>query len=225
MRFCLCVLVMICPLSSCPAQAGAWLREKGAGFASISFAATYFLDTEQKTYLEYGVRDDLTLGADIAIIGDQFGNAGGYATLFLRRPIGGTDSPHRWAYELGVGAAWAPEIVTPYIKTGLSWGRGIQIRETYGWVTVDASVSWDLMYGVHVTKVDSTVGLTFNDTFAGMLQLYTANVQNENFATIAPSLLISPSKDDSAYRFQVGTETLFGDIEASAIKIGLWREF
>ena len=46
-----------------PAQGGAWLREKGTGFTSTTVNVTRNYDIAESTFMEYGVRDDLTLGS------------------------------------------------------------------------------------------------------------------------------------------------------------------
>lgn len=56
-----------------------------------------------------------------------------------------------------------------------------------------------------------------------MLQLYTAHVADQSFATIAPSLIFNPKR--SKFSIQVGSESQLGNWKNSALKLGLWREF
>jgi hypothetical protein len=205
------------------ADAGAWLREKGTSFTSVSFSATWFRDTANTSYLEYGLRDDLTIGADIGYMTSRTGAQSGYGTIFIRRPLGQSDGPNKWAYELGVGTTWVDNLISPHLKTGVSWGRGIKVREKYGWVAVDASVSWDVTSGRHLAKVDSTVGFNFTEVTTGMVQLYLAHVDRKTYASIAPSIVIKPRK--GKFRFQIGAESTLGHSENTALKLGLWREF
>ncbi len=223
MRPFLWLTILILPFLATAANAGAWLREKGSSFTSISFSATWFGDTANSSYLEYGVRDDLTLGTDIGYSNSTLGIQSGYGTIFLRRPIGKNAGPNKWAYELGVGAAWINDIVLPYVKTGLSWGRGFTIHEKSGWIAVDASVTWELSLGNRLTKIDTTVGVNFTDVTTGMVQLYLADLANDSYASIAPSLVFKPRK--GKFRIQIGAETQLDNFDNPALKLGIWREF
>ncbi|AXI48086.1 hypothetical protein C1J03_20040 [Sulfitobacter sp. SK012] len=204
-------------------QAGAWLREKGSTFTSISFTSTWFLETANATYLEFGVRDDLTLGIDANIYRSPIQGQAGTVTLFLRRPLGDRDGKHRWAYELGVGADWIGDVIIPHVRTGISWGRGFSLGEKNGWMAVDASVNWDLGQGLHLTKIDSTLGLSLSDRFSGMLQVYLGSVGGESYGTLAPSFIFAPRK--TKFKLQLGAEARVGAFENTGLKIGLWREF
>ncbi len=217
------VLLLWCQCLVGPALAGAWLKEEGKGFVSTSFSATYFRDIAIETYAEYGVRPDLTLGLDVGFYTLRDGSDHGFATLFMRRPLGNSDGPNRFSYELGVGAAWIAEDVTPHVKTGISWGRGLQIREQSGWVNVDASVTWDLGHDQHLSKIDATVGLNFTEQTAGMLQLYLAHLDSETYSTLAPSLVVAPKW--AKFRIQMGALAPLEDLDNTAIRIGIWRDF
>ncbi|MGJ5621478.1 hypothetical protein [Sulfitobacter sp. MF3-043] len=214
---------LICSFWATGTDAGAWLREKGTSFTSVSFTSTWFRDTTNTSYLEYGWRDDLTIGTDIGYATSSQGTQSGYGTIFVRRPLGKNNGPNKWAYELGVGAAWVDYIAIPYLKTGVSWGRGFTFRDTPGWASVDASVSWALTTSHHLAKVDTTVGLNFTSVTTGMLQLYLAHLDRETYASIAPSVVIKPR--NAKYRLQIGADSQLGNPEYTAIKIGLWREF
>ncbi|MGC1497167.1 MAG: hypothetical protein WA790_15250 [Sulfitobacter sp.] len=205
------------------AHAGAWMREKGTSFTSLSFTTNYFLETTNASYLEFGWRENLTIGADIGYATNSQGIQTGYGTLFIRRPLGPNKGQNKWAYELGVGAAWIGDIVLPHLKTGVSWGRGLQIKDMNGWMAIDASMTWDVSYGQHIAKVDSTVGVNFTEITTGMVELYLANLNSKTYATIAPSLVFKPRK--GKYRFQIGAESPLGEVENTALKLGLWREF
>lgn len=223
MRFGVLFSVLIWSFWGTNADAGAWLREKGTSFTSFSYSVTWFRDTANSSYVEYGLRDDLTIGVDIRTETSGLGSQSGFGTLFIRRPLGPNEGENRWAYEIGLGAGWIDEIIFPYLKTGVSWGRGIQLREKYGWVAVDASMAWDVTASRHLAKIDSTIGLNFTDVTTGMVQLYLSHLDRETYGSIAPSLVIKPGK--SKFRYQIGAETQFGNYENTALKIGVWREF
>ena len=63
----LCITLLILSQAAAPmAQAGAWLRESGTGFVSLSFGATQFSETTNAAYIEYGLSDATTIGLDIS---------------------------------------------------------------------------------------------------------------------------------------------------------------
>lgn len=223
MRFAVTIILILVTVVPGRACAGAWLREQGTSFTSVSFSATYFRDISNSTYLEIGVRENLTLGADIGYSTDRFGQQSGDATLFFRRRIGTSTGPNKWAYEIGAGATWAGDLILPHFKTGLSWGRGIQLKERHGWMSVDATVIWDLGNGQHQSKLDTTVGLNFSDTATGMVQLFLGNLSGETYGTLAPSLILKPKKRN--FRIQFGFEAPLDSVENTSVKLGLWREF
>jgi len=206
-----------------PAQAGPWLREKGTTFTAVSVTGTYYLDTGNQTYLEYGLSDKTTFIADIAMINLRNAGSGGAATLSLRRALSKPDAPTKWAYELGIGTGWVGNETLPHLRTALSWGRGVTLREKSGWMTAEASVIWDMTHQLHLTKFDATLGLNFTEVTSGMIQLYTAHIDGASTATLAPSFVFKP--DFTQFQFQIGTESELGNARNSALKIGLWREF
>ncbi len=205
------------------AAAGPWLREKGSAFTAVSFTGNYYLETGTQTYLEYGLTEKTTLVADLGFSHQHFLEETGYATVSIRRAITARNAKSKWAYELGAGAGWIGSTTLPHLRTGLSWGRGVEWGKKSGWMTVEAAVIWDLTFAQHVTKIDTTLGINFTDVTSGILQLYTANVLNQTIGTIAPSLTFSPKQ--KKFRIQIGSESQIGNWENSAIKIGLWREF
>lgn len=217
------IFVVLLMVLSLPANAGPWLREKGSVFTSVSVATTYNLDMGNQTYLEYGATEKTTLIVDVGILRPRLNPNAGYATLSFRRALSAPDATSKWAYELGFGAGWIGSETAPLLRAGLTWGRGMQWGDKSGWATVDASMIWEFGYDRHATKVDATVGVNFTDVTTGMLQLYTAHVDSDTIATIAPSLVFNPKA--SKFRIQVGTESQIGQIKNTALKIGLWREF
>ena len=219
-----CVLMTLISLTFAGnAQAGPWLREKGTTFSAVSMSATYYLDTSNQTYLEYGITDKTTLVGDLSMVRLRYAPQSGYATVSLRRALSKPDATSKFAYELGVGVGWIGSYTLPHVRTGLSWGRGINWGETSGWATIEASAIWDLTYAQHVTKLDMTIGLNFTDVTKGMLQVYTADIAGVTVATIAPSLVFSPR--ERKFSIQVGAESQIGNIHNSALKLALWREF
>ncbi|MEQ6250542.1 hypothetical protein ABMC89_16755 [Sulfitobacter sp. HNIBRBA3233] len=206
-----------------PALAGPWLRDRGDGFSAYTFASNANYDTATQTYLEFGLTDTTTIGADIGFVRPRYGFQGGYATLFMRRALSKPDAVSKWAYEIGVGANWAADLVLPHFKTTLTWGRGLSFADKTGWTTVDAAVIWDPVYALHVAKLDGTLGINFSDKVAGMMQVYMVHANGASAATLAPSIIFSPA--DSKFRFQIGTETAVGNVRGTVLKLGLWHNF
>lgn len=210
-------------LSPCMADAGAWLREKGSSFSSTAFTITPDQDIANSSYLEYGLRPDLTLGADVRVGRDPSGVQDGFATLFMRRALNDPAKDNKWAYELGFGATWDDTVVEPHVKAGLSWGRGLQWGERYGWMSVDSSIRWDITTSRGTTKIDSTIGMGFTEVTTGMIQLYLSDFDGNSTASIAPSLILQPR--GKKFRVQVGAEAPLDDTDNTALKLGLWRDF
>lgn len=223
MRLCITIILTFCLCAATSAHAGPWLREKGSTFSSVSVSGTYLRDFGTATYLEYGLWDSMTIGADINTTTSGEGARSGFATLFLRRPLGPNKGAHRWAYELGVGAAWEDEIILPHIKTGISWGKGYSLREKNGWMTVDASVKWNLSGGDTAAKVDATMGMNFSDRTTGIVQLYLTHLDQKFYATLAPSVVLKPRK--RKLKIQIGAEIPSEDTKNTALKLSIWREF
>ena len=219
-RFLITILMTLLPA---PVQAGPWLRDKGSSFMAVSVAATFYLDTGTQTYLEYGLTDKTTVIADVGIVRPRFGSHGGYTTVSMRRALTLPDAKSKWAYELGVGVGWIGSQTLPHARTALTWGRGMTWGDKSGWATVDAAVIWDLANSLHVTKIDATVGVNLTDITAGMLQIYTAHIDDQSIATFAPSLVFKPK--NAKFRIQIGAESEIGRAHNTALKIGLWREF
>ncbi len=223
MRVVLILIIALMLAAPSVAPAGPWLREKGTTFTATSFTINYFRDQLSTTYIEHGLRDDLTIGADIGFVTSRTGVRGGYATAFMRRPLSWGNEANKWAYELGAGAAWSDTFVLPHVKAGLSWGRGINMRDSSGWTVVDASVTVDVNDGAYLAKVDATMGLKFTEVTTGMLQLYLTHLEGETFTAISPSLVFQPKQ--SRFKLQVGFETPSENFDDTALKIGLWSEF
>ncbi len=223
MRLWVALIMIMCLCAATAAQAGPWLRKKGSLFTSISVTGTAMGDFGNSTYLEYGWRDAMTIGLDASLNNNRLGERSGFGTVFLRRALGPNKGKNRWAYELGVGSAWVSELMLPHVKGGVSWGRGIEMWDRNGWMTVDASIRWDVSGDAHLTKVDTTVGLNFTDVTTGMVQLYLSRQNSNIFATFAPSVVIKPRK--AKFRIQFGSEIPMDNVENAALKLGIWREF
>lgn len=213
--FLLIVLMMLAN----PALAGAWMRGTGTGF--LSFGPVYEESgrVDGSFFIEYGLRPKLTIGAkfDADMTQQQIGD--GTAFLFLRRPIEVGERSFQLAYEVGIGSTLGREYV-PLILTGLSYGRGFQIGEYYGWLALDGSVEWSLGDTTDTAKLDTTVGLTLSDTFKVMVQVFYTQTEEASATTLAPSVVWQPRPDRLS--FQLGIEA---ERDVLAVKFGIWQTF
>lgn len=143
----------------------------------------------------------------------------------MRRSLSAKERVNKLAYEIGVGGTYGGpnRDMIPHVKTGLSWGRGINLRRKSGWLSVESGVLWNLDNYNHVTKLDTTVGLNFSDLTTGILQLNLANQADETFGFFEPSLVFSPK--NSGLKVQLGLSTPLGSVEKTSFKIGFWHEF
>jgi hypothetical protein len=205
------------------AHAGAWLREKGAGFISLSFGATQFSETTNALYVEYGLSDKTTIGLDVSAFTNALNVRNGIGNLFIRRRLGPSNRPDKWAYEIGVGGIWGNERQLPTFKTGISWGRGYDLDGRAGWINLDGAFIYEPLQGQHITKLDATLGMELGDVLSGILEVNMSYQNNDTFGAVEPSLLIRPR--GSKFNFKVGAQIPFNEQEKSALKLGIWRKF
>ncbi|WP_318328264.1 hypothetical protein [Sulfitobacter sp. D35] len=207
-----------------PVLAGAWMREEGTGFFSSSIEHDGKEQGNASTYLEFGARPDLTVGADLSIELFPESTSTSYAGFFLRRPLGNAEGTHRWAWRLGAGVAWDMEVTQPYLETGLHWGRGIELWQRYGWAAIDGTIKWETMTGDQIVKLDSTLGLGVSERLKGMMQLFLEYDQETTVTKVAPSVLWEP-EGFGGFTFQFGAVIESGAEDRPTLKLGIWREF
>lgn len=201
-----CLWPMVCP-------AGPWLREEGAGFFSASTLMNENLSADHSLYIEYGLRPKLTLGAKVeARTALQRFEDPSYV-IFLRQPLNNEDGKLLFAYDLGVGQ----RDKQTFLRLGFSLGRGIKWGKRYGWAVLDTSLDLgrDPLF-----KADATLGLTLNDRWKAMAQLFATQTDGSTDLTLAPSVVWTPKGSKTSY--QLGLE--FAK-DQNAIRLGLWRDF
>lgn len=205
------------------APAGPWLREKGKGFAAASSSVTAEKDVSGAVYLEYGLRADITLGADLFYGIDRTLQQSGSGIVFLRFPLSQPDATHKWAWHIGLGARSLNTVITPAVEAGLSWGRGIKLGERYGWAVIDSSINVPGSDLERRLKLDGTIGLGFTDHIKGMAQVFLTHQGGEVFAKVAPSLLVIPGKGGTT--IQLSAEIPVSGGGDTQFKLGIWRNF
>ncbi|WP_299367686.1 hypothetical protein [uncultured Tateyamaria sp.] len=216
MRLPLLLMLMILPV---PVLAGAWLQEEGRVF--LSYGATYQDDgrLDGSLYGEYGLRPKLTLGAKVDIDMTDGRSGDGTVVIFARRPVGRTDRPSRFAFEIGIGSTFG-DVSDPLVRTGLSFGRGLTVRDKNGWLAIDAAVDWAVDDGTDTYKLDSTFGVSLTDRMKVMMQVFISNAGSSTTTTLAPSVIWQPDAKTPSY--QLGVEA---DDDTVAVKFGIWRSF
>lgn len=195
------------------AIAGPWLRDAGKGFFSASSKIDQTLQTETALYLEYGLRPKLTLGAKVDMAMTPQGSNDISFLAFMRRPIGPRDRKMLYAYDLGLGY----RDQAPSARLGLTLGRGIKLGKRYGWAVLDTSID---LGQEPLFKADATVGLTLNDRWKTMAQIFVSHEANITEVTFAPSVIWSPKTGKPSY--QAGLESKEGEL---GLRLSLWRDF
>lgn len=222
MRAAILALVLTCATTS-DTQAGAWLREAGAGFASASVSANNNQDTRSQFYGEYGLSERITLGLDVDYGFEVTGRDEGTGTVFLRFPLGPTDRTHKFAWHVGLGARYQNLEFYPAAEVGLSWGRSLKVGERWGWANIDTRLNTSQSPIDTRLKLDGTIGLTVNPYVKVMAQVFNTFQGGDTFVSIAPSVLFTLPESKTTLQFSAeipavgGGETFF--------KLGLWRDF
>ncbi|MEP4196955.1 MAG: hypothetical protein ABJL99_15115 [Aliishimia sp.] len=220
-----CLLVgYLFVVSTSPCFAGAWPREKGTAFVATDFVVSEQSDgehqSEQALYLEYGATEKLTLGLSVSY--NPSSSAEGH--VFLRFPLANKERPSVTALEFGLGAKSVDAVTyDTFLKTGLSWGRGVELYDKNGWINVDNVLLWDVDAGNHRLKVDATLGLNLTERIKVLGQSFIEVSQTSESLTLMPSVVVGFKSGKT--NLMVGLETKFGDGARKAVKFGLWNEF
>ncbi|KIN63328.1 hypothetical protein Z946_2198 [Sulfitobacter noctilucicola] len=223
MRFGWVLILAVWMMSVSTASAGAWLREEATGFVSLSFGATQFSETTNGLYLEYGVSPKTTVGLDISTFTNSQNVRNGFGNLFLRRALGPSDKPSKFSYEIGIGGLWGNEMQRPTLKSGLSWGRGFQVKDRNGWVNIDGAFVYEPTLGEHITKLDGTLGIGFSQLTTGLFEVNISHQNEELYGAFEPSVLFKPAK--SLFQIKVGAQIPFEEQKKTALKLGIWHNF
>ena len=214
--------VWICIALSGSAAAGAWLREKGRGFLSLS-ATGYRIDgqveLEKALYAEWGAFDRLTMGLDI---NDKAGITG-HALVFARHPIRDFGAYGRLAAEFGLGGHhWQNDWSAMY-KATLSYGKEIKTGWGHGWIALDAAYERRMGSPEPAYKLDFTAGLSSERLFDPLLQIETTRIPGGPlYWTVRPSVMITGKENVT---WLIGLERKSAIPGTIGLRFSLWRNF
>lgn len=213
--------VLTCLFAS-SAQGGAWPRKQGDGFASLSMRLGWPQDMGTWTsmdptndystlYVEYGLTDRLTFGADIG----HSVSGSGKTVLFFQWPVRQSAKGAQVSAQFGFGIISSQRIIRP----GLSVGWGLK----NGWLSIDSVAESYVDRGRTDFKLDMTWGRNLPKDRKLILQVQTGQPDGRDpFVRVAPSLVLplrGPAKLETGV-----TWGLTGDA-SMGLKIGVWTDF
>jgi hypothetical protein len=215
------------------AEAGAWPREEGTAFVSLSNIVTTgsglrLFPTDDlhyygSLYAEYGLRPELTVGLDAAFgLGDGERLAAGLLTL--RRPFWRNETGQIAAAEIGLGFRdHSIDGIEARIRPGLSWGKGFESRWGGGWAGIETSLEWRVPSNDFVAKADVTLGIRPSERAMLILQIQSGHYGEDGaLVTLAPSAVWRIGETSHV---QLGVNaTLLGE-DAVGVKLANWFSF
>ncbi len=224
--------------SAVAVHAGAWPREKGRTFVSVSqsvstgtltlLAPTLELSSYTSLYAEYGLTDKLTVGL-IAGRGGDIGAGRSESDLtsflaFARYPVWSDDGGHRVAVDLGFGTIDdETDGRQQRIRPGVAWGYGFESRWGGGWLGIESSLDYRTPTGDTAFKADVTAGIKPDDRYMYIFQVQSGHYPNsEPLVRIAPSVVRKVSK---RFHLQLGGFAgALGDDSVGAT-LSVWASF
>ncbi len=216
------VAIWIYVLSASPALSGAWLREKGSGFASATITQRTghgVWSSELGYYADYGLTSLVTLGIDL----NDNDNLSGHALVFVRIPLGQTSRRHHMAVELALGASHYLNSWVPMQKVTLSYGRAFDSNWGPGWLAIDGAYEIRGLNTEPILKLDATIGLSDPEHLRPILQIETAKISGHPlFYTITPGLQIPLNPDT---RLLIGAQHRVTTKRSLGLKLGVWHSF
>lgn len=232
------VMGLLLMLTASEAAAGAWPREKGAAFFSLSqtmstgtqtlLAPTLDISSYTGLYAEYGLTEKLTIGL-IAGKGGDIGSGQSDSDVtsilgFARYPIWSHDSGHRVAFDLGVGTIEdTTDGLQQRIRPGLAWGYGFESRWGGGWLGIETSLDYRQPTGDTAFKADLTAGIKPNDRY-----MYIFQVQSGRYPNAEPLVRIAPSfvrKMSDHFHLQLGGFVGAKGDDSIGGTIAVWASF
>ena len=223
-------LALLCGLmAATPAMPGAWLREDGRGFLSVSgILRRTAAGSEQETglYGEYGLGARLTVGFDL---NDRSGVAG-HTLIFARLPLIARTGRTRLAFEIAAGAHHWQSSWHKMTRATLSLGRAFQAGPGYdGWLNIDAAYERRYGFSRPAYKLDLTAGLSSGPLLRPLLQIETTHVPGQGrYWSVTPAVLIGGArggKGGGNAAWLIGVERKSAPQDSYGLKLALWRNF
>ncbi|MCH2165121.1 MAG: hypothetical protein MK098_10780 [Marinovum sp.] len=222
MKWLVSFLVTLCLVSQ--ANAGAWPRGHGKTFTSASGELWQdeqgYLHYYTSAYLEYGRTPKLSIGTITAM-----GSLSGADNEIFAGYTVWQKGPHVLSLETALHENRTldfagQEQVSPGYGVGLSYGRGFQLAQRNGWITLDARLNRSTK--LQEFKFDTTLGLSLHERWKVMTQVFTSTIDGETNIKFAPGVVFSVNEKT---HIELGARVPSRDAERAAIKLGLWREF
>lgn len=207
-----------------PSWAGAWPREKGTAFVSVT-QEFYRRDDDTITaygsfHAEYGLTDKLTLG-----VKGGGKDTGGYRDLiaFFRYPLGDPAWTDRFGVEVGVGVRSNPlGGYETMLQPGLAWGRGFDTPMGSGWIQLETSLGLGLDSEGIWGKADLTVGLNLDEKSHVIVQLLSYDDGAQSYFKLAPSYV---RRIREGIKIEIGLIQPLNTDERTGLKAGTWIEW
>lgn len=221
MRCEMSVLFAVMTLNANTALAGAWLKEKGTGFASVGLVTVQTPNgpqSEGRTYLEFGASETQTLGLSAFVRPDGTGEI----LAFSRHPLMSPWKDSKFAVELGVGATLRDRTWHPLAKIGLSYGRGFENQWGYGWLAIDTALEHRGGPAPPLAKLDLTLGQSTGMAVRPILQIETVASADAFDWTIAPGAMWDRP---NGITFVAQVEKRSNRQAPYGIRLSLWRKF
>ena len=244
------ILAAACLLAAGHAAAGAWTRAPGEGFVaqSVRFFSTEFTGkgdepfrrASSDTYVEYGLREGLTIGGQLTFGQRGDGRQEGFARGFLRARL--------WRGELGVvsveaGAGYPVlDAATPLditkdqtadARLGVNYGRGWSASFGSGWFDAALYGRYRSQSPADELRLDLTAGYKPDDDWVFLAQSFTTmGLRNEGFT--GADFDVTKLSLSVGYKILGGRTMLFSltqDLLGRNISLGteaavtIWTEF
>ena len=217
MRLLICCLLLI---SASPVTAGAWLREKGTHFSSITLR--WLEDRgdgsdgyEFAFYHIWGLRDDLTLGIDIGASASGLDKAMAFAQVPIVLKTGWV----RLSAIVGIGTVSRSFAVRPSLAIGTSY----EIAGMHGWFEVVPALEYDSDRQRVDAKLDVTLGLNTSENSKVYGQFFSSTSAEGKIHTRFEGSYVRRIKGRTL--LDVGFSKGLVTQHDIRLKLGVWTEF
>ncbi|MEM1430485.1 MAG: hypothetical protein AAGG09_13610 [Pseudomonadota bacterium] len=219
--------------SAASADAGAWEREEGTGFASFSYNLPTDSEEAQEgtvsAYFEYGLPWRLTAGANL----DQRPIGPHALEVFLRRNVNAPDAELQVAIEVGFEIALDAHMdeTTGAIRytadpgqptLALHIGRGFASQLGYGWVDARLGLNFPTDDIEYSGEIDATIGLSVSERAFMTFEVWHDFTRERSVTSLVPGAGYRLTD-----RFALTAKYIYDadDVASDSVEIGAWIEF